>query len=374
MTRILEQEESDELLKMIEESDAEMIRIMETRSEEMKVIREKRNDLWEKLLNSGYLDRSASEDCEHYEERFKIYDFLRPDFVSKNQMMALQMISGDFGTNASMMLSDLLRKTVNIELCSSDQLTYGEFIRSIPAGSFFCEVDMKPLTGSVALEIDPVIGFAIIDTISKERKKSKSKNRKPDQNEKKIMKDVFKKLTGILQKGWSGIVELQPLVKKMETETEVISIVPVNYITILVTFLIQIDDHESMMNLCIPYSTIQPVMKKLESFYQPGIFNIDEPVNDEKVKTNKTKNLTLCAVIDKRDMSSADIDSLTDGSLIEFSKGCNEPLDLYIEEYDLLIAKSEAGVKDGLTAVRIEDKLFKPSELKSISSSTGSCK
>ena len=62
----------------------------------------------------------------------KSYDFKRPERFSKDQIHTLQMIHDSFSRLFAVSLSSYLRTLVEIKVVSLDQLTYEEFIRSIP--------------------------------------------------------------------------------------------------------------------------------------------------------------------------------------------------------------------------------------------------
>jgi flagellar motor switch protein FliM len=54
---------------------------------------------------------------------------------------------------------------VHVYVVSVDQLTYEEFIRSIPTPTTLAVINMDPLNGNAILEIDPAITFSIIDRL-----------------------------------------------------------------------------------------------------------------------------------------------------------------------------------------------------------------
>ena len=61
-------------------------------------------------------------------------------------------------------LSAKLRSMVQVHVTSVDQLTYEEFIRSIPNPTTLL-FQHGPLKGSAILEIDPAITFTVIDRL-----------------------------------------------------------------------------------------------------------------------------------------------------------------------------------------------------------------
>ena len=62
-------------------------------------------------------------------------------------------------------LSAQLRTLVHVHVASVDQLTYEEFIRSIPTPTTLAVINMDPLKGNAVLEIAPEITFIIIDRL-----------------------------------------------------------------------------------------------------------------------------------------------------------------------------------------------------------------
>ncbi|MGQ2869033.1 flagellar motor switch protein FliM, partial [Leptospira santarosai] len=99
------------------------------------------------------------------QKKVKIYDFKRPDKFSKDQIRTLQMMHETFARLATTGLSAQLRALVSVHVASVDQLTYEEFIRSIPNPTTLAVINMDPLRGSAILEIDPSISFTIIDRL-----------------------------------------------------------------------------------------------------------------------------------------------------------------------------------------------------------------
>src|SRR6185503_15127277 len=66
-----------------------------------------------------------------------VYDFKRPERVSKDQMRALEALHEGFGRNFSVALSGYLRTIVEVSVAHIEQLTYSEFIHSLPNPTCF---------------------------------------------------------------------------------------------------------------------------------------------------------------------------------------------------------------------------------------------
>src|SRR5512134_2988811 len=99
------------------------------------------------------------------QRKIKIYDFKRPDKFSKDQTRVIQMMHESFARLTTTALSAQLRSLVHVHVASVDQLTYEEFITSIPNPTTLAVINMDPLKGSAILEIDPSVTFSIIDRL-----------------------------------------------------------------------------------------------------------------------------------------------------------------------------------------------------------------
>ena len=79
--------------------------------------------------------------------KIKIYDFKRPDKFSKEQLRTVSNMHETFARLTTTSLSAQLRAFVQVHVTSVDQLTYEEFIRSIPSPTTLAVVNMDPLGG-----------------------------------------------------------------------------------------------------------------------------------------------------------------------------------------------------------------------------------
>ena len=97
---------------------------------------------------------AADEEGISDQRKIKIYDFKRPDKFSKDQIRTVSIMHETFARLTTTSLSAQLRTLINVRVASVDQLTYEEFIRSIPNPTTLAIIDMDPLNGSAILEID----------------------------------------------------------------------------------------------------------------------------------------------------------------------------------------------------------------------------
>ena len=201
------------------------------------------------------------------QKKVKIYDFRRPDKFSKDQIRTLQMMHETFARLTATALSAQLRALVGVHVGSVDQLTYEEFIRSIPNPTTLAVINMDPLRGSAVLEIDPSITFTIIDRLFGGPGEPTKIQRELSDIELSVMEGIIVRILGNLREAWSEVLDLRPRLGTIETNPQFAQIVPPNDMVVLITLETKVGDVEGMTNLCIPYITIEPIISKLSAQY-----------------------------------------------------------------------------------------------------------
>ncbi len=211
--------------------------------------------------------RTAVTGPKREKKRLKVYDFRRPDKFSKDQIRTLQMMHETFARLTTTSLSAQLRTLVHVHVVSVDQLTYEEFTRSIPSPTTLGLINMDPLKGSSVVELDPSITFAIIDRLFGGKGESLKTNRELTDIELSVIEGIIVRLLGNLRESWSNVIDLRPRLGNIETNPQFAGIVPPSNMVVLTTFDTKIGDVEGMMNFCIPYMTIEPIISKLSAQY-----------------------------------------------------------------------------------------------------------
>jgi len=170
-----------------------------------------------------------------------------------------------------MTLSAQLRGLVGIRVASVDPLTYEEFIRSVPNPTTIAVINMDPLKGSALLEIDPSITFTIIDKLFGGLGEATKMNRELTDIERSVMEELIEPILDNLRIAWSNVIDLKPKLDYIETNPKFAQISPPNEMVILITFETKVGEVEGMINLCVPYRTLEPIIDNLSANYYNGI-------------------------------------------------------------------------------------------------------
>ena len=91
------------------------------------------------------------------------FDFRRPNKFSRDHVRALQIVNETFARQTGTILSTTLRAVSTMTLVSVDQMTYDEFIRSLPNPTVLGILSLEPLNGAGLFQIPMHLAMALID-------------------------------------------------------------------------------------------------------------------------------------------------------------------------------------------------------------------
>lgn len=254
--------------------------------------------------------------------KVKMYDFKRPDKFSKDQIRTVQMMHENFARVTTTSLSATLRLIANAHVASVDQMTYSEFIRSVPNPSTLAIINMNPLRGSAIIEIDPRITFAMTDRMcGGSAEKPNDPKRELTDIELSLMESIIVRLIGNLRESWAQVIDLRPALGSIETNPQFAQMVHPNDMVVLITFDMKICGIEGMMNFCIPYITIEPIISKLSAqYWYAMVRGKGDGFGDHNPALVNGLKADSAVYIDSDMLSLADIGALKKGSLVKLPK------------------------------------------------------
>lgn len=252
------------------------------------------------------------------QRKIKIYDFKRPDKFSKEQIRTVSIMHETFARLTTTSLSANLRSLVNVHVASVDQLTYEEFIRSIPNPTTLAVINMDPLKGSAVLEIDPSVTFSIIDRLFGGKGEGTKVSRDLSDIEQSVMEGIIVRILGNMREAWSQVIDLRPRLGQIETNPQFAQIVPPTEMVVLVTLETKVGEVEGMMNFCIPYLTIEPIISKLSAQYWYSSVRRGTTTENLNILRDRLSSIEVkvAAEIGKMDLTVRDILSLKTGDVI----------------------------------------------------------
>ena len=296
---------------------------------------------------------------EEQTKKTRVYDFRRPNKFSKEQVNTLEIIYDNYARTLSTFLSGLLRITVQTVLLSVEQLTYEEFIRSIPDPSVMLVFNMDPLEGNGILEIKIPLALGLIDMLMGGRGELNVQSRALTEIERTIMWRVGQKMLDISRETWANILDFHPRLKVIESNPQLAQIVSPTEMVILISLETRIGKNDGIINYCFPYLALEPVLDKLSAHYwfTQDIGEVDHEQRHFLQEQLLSAKIPLKAVLGSSYITVRDLLGIQVGDVVPVNRRVDEDLGVYIGKYPKFTAKP--GVSHNKIAVQITDLLGK---------------
>ncbi|MBC9783424.1 flagellar motor switch protein FliM [Heliobacterium chlorum] len=199
--------------------------------------------------------------------KIRVYDFKRPNKFSKDQIHTLQVIYENYCRSLTTFFAAHLRTLVQISVQSLDQLTYEEFIRSIPNPTIVNIFTMHPLNGNGIMEVHPNIAFSVIDRLFGGPGQPPDKVRGLTEIEQSVFQRTTRRMLDSFTEAWDNIAQVKARLEMIETNPQFIQIVAPTEMVVVITLSCKIGEVEGMINICLPYILLEPIISKLSAHF-----------------------------------------------------------------------------------------------------------
>ena len=283
-----------------------------------------------KALNSGELDADEMKDTG--EKQVKNYDFARPSKFSKEHLRTLEIIFEHYGRLLSTNLPAYLRRNVQVEVMNSEAITYSEFSNALSNPVILGVVSAAPLEDNIIIELADNFGYAIIDRMLGGGGVPLQKSRDFTEVELIIIERIMNVCTNLLIEPWESVVSIEPRLERIETNSQFAQIISPSEMTSIVTMNIKIGNVEGLMNICIPYTSVEAVIDRLNTKYWYSNIQVkDDGQYQAIIEDNISKaKIPIKAVLGKSTISVNDFMNIQPGDIIRLNRKVDDELDVYV--------------------------------------------
>jgi len=308
-------------------------------------------------LDTGELD--VEEMKEKDKERIvKEYNFARPTKFSREHLRTLELMGENYARLISQYLSGLMRTLVPIKVVSSEAITFSDFTSSLSNPIALAIVDPYPLKNNMLLELSTNVAFAFLERLLGGEGTELEHVREFTSIELVILIRVLEHFVDYMREPWENMVALKPRMSRVETNSQILNMIAPTEMVALITFSIQFGAVDGLMNLCIPYLTVEPIMDKLNTSYQ------FQSSDDKKAERNtnveyllKRANIPMKAVVGQTHITVKEFIELQIGDIIRLDTTIDSLIDVYVG--NVVKFKAVPGIHKNKSAVQIKQILDK---------------
>ena len=283
-----------------------------------------------KQLSDGDLDMDQIQGED--EKQVKNYDFSRPTKFSKEHLRTLEIIFEHYSRLISTNLPVYLRKNVQVTVASSETVTFSEFSNALSNPSVLGIVNFAPLNGNIIIEIATNLCYAMLDRMLGGSGQPLEKSRDFSDIELTILQKLLVMFTQLLREPWKNVLEITPVLSRLETNPQFAQVIAPSDMIAIVTLNMKIGDVEGMVNICLPFFTLEDVMDKLNTKYWFSTMqeNHDEHYEEYIESMIRRVDIPIKAVLGKSTISVSDFLNLQVGDCIRLDSRVDTDMQVYV--------------------------------------------
>ena len=281
------------------------------------------------------------------------YDLTSQERIIRGRMPTLDIINQRFTRLFRNSMSTMLRKVVDVSTVSIDTIKFGEFIKSLPVPASLHVYKMDPLRGFALMVMESKLVFSLVDTFfgGSGTVGMKVEGRDFTTIETKMIKTVVKKALEDQQKAWTPVHPIDCQFIRSEVNPQFAAIVPPTDVVIVVIFEIEMDQVSGSITICLPYSTLEPIIAKLRAGFQSDQLEVDFAWLKRLRERMKEAEVEIIVELGHAMVPGRDIVNFKVGDIITLEADSSSELEVSIEQ--LVKFKGYPGVFKGSRALQV---------------------
>jgi flagellar motor switch protein FliM len=283
------------------------------------------------------------------------FDFRRPNKFSRDHVRALQIVNETFARQTGTILSTTLRAVSTMTLTSVDQMTYDEFIRSLPNPTVLGILSLEPLNGAGLFQIPMHLAMAIIDRMLGGSGSGTFPSRPLTEIESTLMRTIIDRALSELAYSYESLVELEPALVQFESNPQFAQVAAPSDMVVVSTYETRVGGELGEISLCLPFSSLQPVLDRAVTHSLFADRSAGDPLVIRGAISNRIEQVPVEVSVrfGSVTLTSAEIVGLREGDVLPLHHRTEEPLTVTAVGHPLL--KATPGKRGKRLAVMIVD-------------------
>jgi len=306
-------------------------------------------------LLRGVTDGEIETEMEYVPDESGIvpYDLTSQERIIRGRMPTLDIINQRFSRLFRNSLSSAIRKILDISAVSTDTVKFGEFVKSLPVPASLHIFKIEPLRGFALLVAESKLVFALVDTFfgGTGEAKMKIEGRDFTTIEQRMIKKVVLMVLEDLEAAWKPVHSVNMSFVRSEVNPQFAAIVPPTDVVVVIMFEVELDQVNGTLTICLPYSTIEPIIAKLRAGFQSDQLEVDQAWINRLRDRLSEASVEVVAELGTTTMSGKEFLDMRVGDVFSLDQDADDEMLIRVEGIPKF--KGMPGVIKGNKAVRL---------------------
>jgi flagellar motor switch protein FliM len=191
--------------------------------------------------------------------KIRPYNFWSPDYFSKDQIRAVELVHEDLSERLTSSLPTFLRTNLRPRVVHTEQGRFHDFVNDLPPASLFHMITLAPLPGQMVLTISPEVSYVILEQRLGGQNDNSRKSRNLTEIDQFLLRGTVEHMLNDIKASWSKVVAIEPGLEDSTTNQHWVQMMMGNERVLLIAFDLTIQNTTGTMNVYIPFAMLKPI-------------------------------------------------------------------------------------------------------------------
>lgn len=214
-------------------------------------------------MERGELIDEESE--EKSQKKIENFNFRRPTLIAGDRLRGFNAMHDQLIRKVQGSLTLLMRTNLDVNIASTDQIIFQEFVKSMDSVTLIRMFTMDPLPGSAIMEIKLPLAYGVVDMLLGGQGGVETEVRRMTEIENAILEPFLSALEEQLASVWREVVDINFKVVRTETDPEMVQTAPSEAPMVVVTMVIKVGQANGIISIAYPLPMVQQLLNRLDS-------------------------------------------------------------------------------------------------------------
>ncbi|HEY4333168.1 MAG TPA: FliM/FliN family flagellar motor switch protein [Ilumatobacteraceae bacterium] len=301
------------------------------------------------------METSNSNDRHASDRRWEPCDLRRPTKLSREQLRSLDLFHDTFARKLSSGLGRLARSSASVEIIRTTQLTWDEYVRTLPAVTTLITSSAAPLPGDILIEMDTSLSLALAGRLIGGSGRMEPP-RRPGELELPAVRRIAAVATEALGDALTQFIDVQTNIEAIDMSPQLIGLAAPSQMVLALVYSLAIPGCGVIgdLSVVLSLSTLTPMLEKIMSHAAERAGSELDPMVMRTVA--ETVPLVLEATLAKMVMPAGSIAALTPGDVVVLDHRIGQLANVSIG--DVTVMRGHLGRRGSRLAIAVADHPF----------------
>jgi flagellar motor switch protein FliM len=217
------------------------------------------------LLGAMERGELTEEDAEETErKKIENFNFRRPNLIAGDKLRGFNAMHEQLVRKIQSSLTLLMRTNLDVNIASTDQIIFQEFVKSMDSISLIRLFTMDPLPGSAIMEIKLPLAYGVCDMLLGGQGGVETEVRRMTEIEFAILEPFLQGFEEQLASVWKEVVDVDFNVTRTETDSEMVQTAPSEAPMVVVTMVMKVGQANGIISIAYPLPMVQQLLNRLD--------------------------------------------------------------------------------------------------------------